>query len=77
MPMIEKQAREEQARYDADHPFERTCLFCKRRHRNPRRVVVVEKNGRERVRWASRGCIQRRVGLLRSEEVPSHVTVRR
>jgi len=68
-PMVEAQAQKEQARYDAWHPFARSCLFCKKRHRRPRPVRVIEKSGKQRIRWASNACLKRKFGDIKGAYV--------
>jgi hypothetical protein len=60
-PIIADAVERDAAEWERNHPAVRTCLFCHRRHRNPRLVWEV-RDGRRVRRWASLKCLARKFG---------------
>jgi hypothetical protein len=61
-PLIVKETTAEYEEWKRNHPRLRVCYFCKRRHRRPHLLFVVDSRGRHR-RWASRKCFEKKYGM--------------
>jgi hypothetical protein len=66
-PRIEDQVRLEYEEWKRDNPRLRVCYLCKRSHRRPHLLFVVDSRGRHR-RWVSRKCFEKKVGYPLNDE---------
>jgi hypothetical protein len=61
-PMVEKETRAQYDEWKRNNPRSRVCYFCKRVHRRPHLLFVVDRQGEHR-RWTSRACFEKRTGI--------------
>lgn len=61
-PLIEKETTAQYEEWKRNNPRSRVCYFCKRVHRRPHLLFVVDRRGEHR-RWTSRACFEKRIGF--------------
>lgn len=61
-PRIAAEVTREFEEWKRNHPRLRVCYLCKRRHRRPHLLFVVDERGRHR-RWVSQRCFEKKVGM--------------